>query len=74
MCQEVHLLSYKVMYIISIVYNRVLREQWIRAKYQRKEFCEGAAKPSYLTGEIVEIEHLYVFVSPLTRELLELFP
>lgn len=29
----------------------VLREQWIRSKYERKEFIEGAPAPSYLTGE-----------------------
>lgn len=29
----------------------VLREQWIRSKYERMEFIEGAPTPSYLTGE-----------------------
>lgn len=30
----------------------VLREQWIRAKYERKEFIDGAPEPSYLTGSL----------------------
>lgn len=30
----------------------VLREQWIRSKYERKEFVEGAPQPSYLTGNL----------------------
>ena len=29
----------------------VPREQWIRAKYERMEFIEGAPTPPYLTGE-----------------------
>ncbi|XP_028395421.1 arf-GAP with dual PH domain-containing protein 1-like [Dendronephthya gigantea] len=29
----------------------VLREQWIRSKYERMEFIEGAPTPSYLMGE-----------------------
>lgn len=28
----------------------VLKEQWIRAKYERKEFVDGAPEPSYLNG------------------------
>ncbi|EDO47919.1 predicted protein [Nematostella vectensis] len=28
----------------------VLREQWIRAKYERKEFIDGAPEPCYLSG------------------------
>jgi len=28
----------------------VLREQWIRAKYERKEFIDGAPEQKYLTG------------------------
>ena len=31
----------------------VLREQWIRAKYERKEFIDGAPQPNYLTGRIL---------------------
>ncbi|KAL9956762.1 hypothetical protein ACROYT_G038294 [Oculina patagonica] len=30
----------------------VLREQWIRAKYERKEFIDGAPEPKYLTGSL----------------------
>nr|XP_058970785.1 arf-GAP with dual PH domain-containing protein 2-like isoform X1 [Pocillopora verrucosa]XP_058970799.1 arf-GAP with dual PH domain-containing protein 2-like isoform X1 [Pocillopora verrucosa] len=30
----------------------VLREQWIRAKYERTEFIDGAPEPSYLTGSL----------------------
>lgn len=29
----------------------VAREQWIRGKYERKEFTEGAKAPSYLSGQ-----------------------
>ncbi|XP_062508133.1 arf-GAP with dual PH domain-containing protein 1-like isoform X2 [Corticium candelabrum] len=29
---------------------RVLRDQWVIAKYQRKEFCAGAEKPAYMSG------------------------
>ena len=28
----------------------VLKEQWIRAKYERKEFVDGAPEPPYLKG------------------------
>jgi hypothetical protein len=29
---------------------RVLRDQWVIAKYQRREFCAGAERPPYMTG------------------------
>ena len=32
--------------------HSVLREQWIRAKYERTEFIDGAPEPSYLTGTV----------------------
>ena len=32
--------------------HSVLREQWIRAKYERTEFIDGAQEPSYLTGTV----------------------
>lgn len=30
----------------------VLKEQWIRAKYERKEFVDGSPEPSYLKGSM----------------------
>lgn len=30
----------------------VLREQWIKAKYERLEFVEGASQPEYLFGQL----------------------
>lgn len=36
--------------LIPIIFDSVLKEQWIRAKYERKEFVDGAPEPSYLNG------------------------
>ena len=33
----------------------VLKEQWIRAKYERKEFVDGAPEPPYLKGNYGQI-------------------
>ena len=41
------------MYWIFIYFlstKSVLKEQWIRAKYERKEFVDGAPEPPYLKG------------------------
>ncbi len=37
-------------------HSSVCREQWIRAKYERKEFVEevGDSRPSYMTGGLLE--------------------
>ena len=37
------IIDYNVLY-------RVLREQWIRAKYERQEFVNGSKKQPYLSG------------------------
>ncbi|KAJ7376415.1 ArfGAP with dual PH [Desmophyllum pertusum] len=42
----------------------VLREQWIRAKYERKEFIDGAPQPNYLTEE----NSLAYFIKDQDRE------
>jgi len=34
---------------IFLLENRVIREQWIRAKYERQEFVNGSKQP-YLSG------------------------
>ena len=31
-------------------YYSVLKEQWIRSKYEHKQFMEGAKEPSYING------------------------
>lgn len=36
-------------WLIAVLHS-VLREQWIRAKYERREFMGGAAKLTYLSG------------------------
>ena len=52
----------------------VCREQWIRAKYERKEFVDGdeavcVRQPSYLSGQYVchgdhvLRTHLYIFAT-----------
>ena len=37
-------------YFILLLFFRVLRDQWVIAKYQRKEFCAGAERPPYMSG------------------------
>ena len=32
-------------------FYRVLRDQWVTAKYQRHDFKDGSPQPSYLAGE-----------------------
>jgi len=43
-------INFYVLLIFSI--SSVLREQWIRAKYERKEFIDGAPEQKYLTGRM----------------------
>ncbi len=44
-------------------YCRVCREQWIRAKYERKEFVAdtGDAKPGYMTGAWHTINSMFQY-------------
>ena len=42
---------YWIFYIFLFT-KSVLKEQWIRAKYERKEFVDGAPEPPYLKGTI----------------------
>ena len=45
----------------------VLKEQWIRAKYERKEFVDGAPEPPYLKGthgQIYRCAHISLRIQP----------
>ena len=42
---------YWIFYIFLFT-KSVLKEQWIRAKYERKEFVDGAPEPPYLKGTL----------------------
>lgn len=39
-------------FYIFLFTKSVLKEQWIRAKYERKEFVDGAPEPPYLKGTL----------------------
>ena len=38
--------------LLKLLCCSVLREQWIRGKYERREFVEGVKEPSYLSGTV----------------------
>ena len=44
--------SFIFLFFNFVKIHSVLREQWIRAKYERTEFIDGAPEPSYLTGTV----------------------
>lgn len=39
-------------FVMFFFTKSVLKEQWIRAKYERKEFVDGAPEPPYLKGTL----------------------
>lgn len=43
---------------------RVLKEQWIRAKYERQEFIEDGKKPHYEDGTCASDSHNTPFLFP----------
>ena len=51
-CCGIFVVSYSLLllYFHDCLFFSVLRDQWVIAKYQRKEFCAGAEKPAYMSG------------------------